>query len=72
MSGSDGRGGRRYTGIADPRTARVLVDPARGKAKAPRVHDGFYSFALPPRSGRVQLREVTTTGETVRSFRLRR
>jgi hypothetical protein len=74
-SGSTGRfvtsGGRRYIGIADPRTTRVLVDPAHGAAKAARVHEGFYSFGLPRGSGHVDLREVDATGATVRAFPLR-
>jgi hypothetical protein len=72
--GSTGRfvsGGRRYIGIADPRTARVLVDPAHGASKAARVHEGFYSFALPRGAGHVDLREVDAGGATVRSFPLR-
>ena len=64
--------GQRYLGIADPRTARVLVDPAHGASKAVRVHEGFYSFALPRGAGHVELREVDGSGATVRSFPLRR
>ena len=73
-SGSIGRfasGGRRYVGIADPRTARVLVDPAHGRSKTVHVHQGFYSFALPRGSGHVDLREVDSAGATVREFPLR-
>ncbi|MDA0159198.1 hypothetical protein OM076_02885 [Solirubrobacter ginsenosidimutans] len=73
-SGSTGRfvdSGRRYVGIADPRTARVLVDPAHGRSKRVRVREGFYSFALPRGAGHVELREVDGSGATVRSFPLR-
>jgi hypothetical protein len=64
-------GGHRYVGIADPRSARVIVDPAHGRSKAARVHQGFYSFVLPRGSGHVGLREVDATGATVRTFPLR-
>jgi hypothetical protein len=73
-SGSTGRfvdSGRRYVGIADPRTARVLVDPAHGRSREARVHEGFYTFALPRGAGHVELREVDGSGATVRSFPLR-
>ena len=73
-SGSNGRfadGARRYVGIADPRTARVLVDPAHGRSKAARVQEGFYKFALPPGSGHADLRELDAAGATVRTFPLR-
>jgi hypothetical protein len=63
--------GLRYVGIADPRTARVRVDPAHGASKTARVHQGFYSFALPKGSGHVDLREVDAAGATVRAFPLR-
>ena len=70
-SGGSQDGGRRYVGIADPRTARVLVDPAHGPSKTASVHQGFYSFALPKGSGHVDLREVDAAGATVRDFPLR-
>jgi hypothetical protein len=69
--GRSARGGRRYVGIADPRTARVLVDPVHGRSKTVHVDQGFYSFALPRGSGHVDLREVSGTGATVRAFPLR-
>lgn len=74
-SGSVGRfsnGARRYVGIADPRSVRVLVDPAHGHSKTASVHQGFYSFALPKGAGHVDLREVDASGATVRAFPLRR
>jgi hypothetical protein len=71
-SGSSGiDGGRRYVGIADPRTVQLLVDPAHGHSKTVRVHENLYSFALPKGSGHVDLREVDAAGATVRSFPLR-
>jgi hypothetical protein len=73
-TGSIGRfadGGRRYVGIADPRTERVHVDPAHGPSKSARVHQGFYSFALPKGSGHVDLREVDAAGATVLESPLR-
>jgi hypothetical protein len=72
MSGSDRRAGHRYVGIAGPRTARVLVEPARGRGRAPRVVQGFYSFSLYGGRDRVRMREVDAAGVTVRSFWLRR
>jgi hypothetical protein len=75
LSGSIGRfvtsGGRRYVGIADPRTVRVRVNPAHGPSKSVRVHQGFYSFALPRGAGHVDLREVDAAGAAVRAFPLR-